>query len=359
MRGGNVMVKELLMMNYAAVMLTICLLIFIITNNYFHKNVRSLFLVSCMLLLILVAADSVEYWTASLDHLSALRIWMSAIGYSLRPSIVFVMIRLMSPQQKKADWLALPLVINAIIAFSALLTDVAYSYSADNQFIRGPLGYFAFVTSGFYLVVLLVYTYKLYRLSNISEMYISIVVIVMLMIAITLESVAKCEGMINTMGAVTLVFYYLYLNTQQFKRDALTGALSRRSFYLDAEKNESGLSAVISIDLNNLKQWNDEYGHAKGDDAIRTLADSLQRALEKNCYLYRTGGDEFMVLCFGKEEKEIEKLLSDMRAEMSKTPYACAIGAAYRTAGEDFRRLCSRADRQMYDDKFLMKQEKE
>ena len=96
------MVKELLMMNYAAVMLTICLLIFIITNNYFHKNVRSLFLVSCMLLLILVAADSVEYWTASLDHLSALRIWMSAIGYSLRPSIVFVMIRLMSPQQKKS-----------------------------------------------------------------------------------------------------------------------------------------------------------------------------------------------------------------------------------------------------------------
>lgn len=351
------MVKELIMMDHAAVMLTICLLIFIVTNNYFHKRVRSLFLVSCILVLVLVAVDSVEYWTASLDHLSALRVWMSAIGYSLRPAIVYVVVRLMSPQQKKADWLALPLVINAVIAFSALFTDVAYSYSPDNQFIRGPLGYFAFVTSGFYLVVLLIYTYKLYRLSNISEMYISIVVISMLAIAMTLESVAKCEGMINTMGAVTLVFYYLYLNTQQFKRDALTGALSRRSFYLDAEKNDVSLSAVISIDLNNLKHWNDEYGHAKGDDAIRTLADSLQRALQRNCYLYRTGGDEFMVLCFAKEEKEIEKMLSDMRAEMSKTTYACAIGAAYRTEGEKFQKLCSRADRQMYENKFRMKQE--
>lgn len=295
------MAKELILMDYAAVMLAVCLLIFIITNNYFHKRVRKLFLAACMLVLLLITVDSVEYWTASLDHLSVLRVWMSAIGYSLRPAIVFVMIRLMSPQEKKAGWLAVPLVINAGIAFSALFTDVAYSYSADNQFIRGPIGYFAFVTSGFYLAVLLVYTFKLYRLSSISEMYISIAVIAMLAIAITLESVAKCEGMINTTGAATLVFYYLYLNTQQFKRDALTGALNRRCLYLDAEKNDANLSAVFSIDLNNLKQWNDEYGHAKGDDAIRTLADCLQRALPRNCYLYRTGGDEFMVLCFGKE----------------------------------------------------------
>ena len=32
-------------------------------------------------------------------------------------------------------------------------TQYFYSYSADNQFVRGPLGYFAFVTSGFYAVV--------------------------------------------------------------------------------------------------------------------------------------------------------------------------------------------------------------
>lgn len=349
------MIKELIIMDYAAVMLTVCLLIFIITNNYFHKRVRTLFFVSCILVLVLVLVDSVEYWTASLDHSSILRIWMSAIGYCLRPAIVFVMIRMMSTQEKKVGWLAVPLIINAAIAFSALFTDVAYSYSPDNEFIRGPIGYFAFVTSGLYLAMLLVYTFKLYRLSNISEMYISIAVIAMLAISITLESVAHCEGMINTTGAATLVFYYLYLNTQQFKRDALTGAMNRRCFYLDAEKNEANLRAVISIDLNNLKQWNDEYGHAKGDEALCTLTDCLQRVLPKGCYLYRTGGDEFMVLCFGKEEKEVENALTDMRAEMAKTPYDCAIGTAYRASGEDFQTLCSRADRQMYDNKFQMK----
>lgn len=343
-------------MDYAAVMLTICLLTFILTNNYFHSRVRSLFFISCVLLLVLVTADSVEHWAASLDHLIPVRLWMSAVGYSLRPGIILILVWLMNPGEKVKKWLIVPLIFNAVIAFSVMYTDAAYSYTPDNQFVRGPLGYFAFVTSGVYLIVLLFYTFKLYRLSNINEMLISIVVILLIGVSTILESVAMCEGMINTTGAITLVFYYIYLNTQQFKRDPLTGALNRRCFYLDAEKNDGIISAVLSIDLNNLKMWNDGYGHAKGDDAIRTIAGCLQQALVKNCYLYRTGGDEFIVLCFGKQQDEVEQMVSDMRDKMEKTVYSCAIGVAYREEKEDFHKLCSRADRQMYEDKVRMKQ---
>lgn len=343
-------------MDYAAVMLALCLLIFIITNDYFPIRIRKLFLTACLLLLLLIATDTVEYWTASFQQLSVLRIWMSAIGYSLRPAIIYLLIHLMNSQEKSNKILFIPLIINAMIAFSALFTDIAYSYTPDNRFVRGPIGYFAFVTSGFYLIALLIYTYRLHRAANISEMCISFVAIIMLTISITLEAAAKYEGMLNTMGAVTLVFYYLYLNTQQFKRDALTGALNRRCFYLDAEKNATNISAVLSIDLNNLKSWNDKYGHAKGDDAIRTTAHNFQRVLPKNCYLYRTGGDEFMVLCFEKNKSKIENMLTDIHTELGKTPYDCAIGIAYRRADEDFRELCSRADRQMYENKAQMKE---
>lgn len=349
------MVKELILMDYAAVMLTLCLLIFIITNDYFPKRIRKLFLATCLSVLLLVTVDSVEYWTASFSRLSVLRIWMSAIGYSLRPAIIYLLIHLMNSQGKSNKLMFIPLIINALISFSALFTDIAYSYTPDNQFVRGPIGYFAFVTSGFYLIALLIYTYRLHRTANISEMCISIVAIIMLTLSIILESAAKYEGMLNTMGAVTLVFYYLYLNTQQFKRDALTGALNRRCFYLDAEKNAANISAVLSIDLNNLKTWNDKYGHAKGDDAIRTTAHSFQRVLPKNCYLYRTGGDEFMVLCFEQNRHKIENMLTSIHAELAKTPYDCAIGIAYRRADEDFGDLCSLADRQMYENKSRMK----
>ena len=349
------MIKDLVLMDYAAVMLTICLLSFIITNDYFAKRTRELFLRACFLLLVLVVADSIEYWTATFNHFSILRVWMSAIGYSLRPAIIYVIISLMNSREKSKKWMLVPIVINAFIAFSVLFTDVAYSYTADNQFVRGPIGYFAFVTSGIYLVVLFIYTYRMYRISDIWEMCVTVVAMVMLTISVIFESVLKLEGMINTMGAVTIVFYYLYLNTQQFKRDALTGVLNRRCFYLDAEKRNEHISAVISIDLNNLKMWNDEYGHAKGDEAIKTIVQSIQRVLDKNCFLYRTGGDEFMVLCFEKQRDMIEKMLKDMHAELEKTPYNCAIGVAYREAEESFQELCSCADREMYENKARMK----
>lgn len=352
------MAKSLLMMDYAAVMLMICLLIFILTNNYFYKKIRNLFLVACALVLLLVTADSVEYWMATWDHLSVMRVWMSAIGYSLRPAIVFVIICLLRPRDRIVKCLAIPLVLNGVIAFSAFFTDIAYSYTPDNQFVRGSFGYFAFVTSGFYIIILFLYTFKRYGKSDLSEMYISIVVIILLVVSTVLESVAKCDGMINTTGAVTLVFYYLYLNTQQFKRDALTGAFNRRCFYLDAEKNDASLSAVLSIDLNNLKKWNDEYGHAKGDDAIRTVAGCMQKELQKGWSLYRTGGDEFMMLYCGRSREEVAFVLSAIRTAVEKTPYSCAIGVAYRRPDESFQKLCSRADQQMYENKFLMKQEK-
>lgn len=349
------MAKDLIMMNYAAVTLTVCLMIFIVTHTYFPQRVRKLFMLACLLLLVLVTVDSVEYWTASFSKLSELRIWMSAAGYSMRPTIIYVIICLMSSSDKSKKWLLVPIVINAMIAFSALFTNVAYSYTPDNQFVRGPIGYFAFVTSGFFMIELLFYTYRMYRVSNISEMCVAIMAMAMLSIAIIIESVVKYEGMINTMSAVTLVFYYLYLNTQQFKRDVLTGALNRRCFCIDAEKNSANLGAVLSIDLNNLKKWNDEYGHAKGDEAIRIVAQCIQCALTKNCFLYRTGGDEFMVLCFNTQRSQVENMLKDMYTEIEKTPYACAIGVAYRDAEEDFQALCARADQQMYENKSKMK----
>lgn len=131
-------------------------------------------------------------------------------------------------------------------------------------------------------------------------------VMVLMVIASYMESVPKYEGVIVTAGALAILFYFLYFNTQKLKRDVMTNALNRRCLYIDAERNKSTLDAVVSIDLNNLKQLNDEQGHAEGDKAICTLADCVHKALVKGCYFYRVGGDEFMVLCFRMSKKDVE-----------------------------------------------------
>ncbi len=350
------MIQDLIEINYASVVILLFFLVFIFTNDYFAQRIRTLFLLADVLLLCLVVVDSIEYWTASLDTLTSLRILMSAIGYSIRPIIIYVVILLLgNAKGKKYAWLSIPLVVNTLIAFSAFFVDYAYSYTMDNQFVRGPLGYFAFVTSGFYEIVLLICTIKLYKSVKISETIISVVVLFTFMIAILLESVWKFEGIINVSGAVALTFYYLYLNTQQFKRDPLTNVLNRRCFYMDAEKHKTNLSAVLSIDLNDLKKWNDEYGHAKGDEAICTIVGCVEAVLPSNCYLYRVGGDEFMLLCFNQEKTIIQQLKNQIKEKASQTPFSCAIGVAYNDEQIDFNKLCSQADKDMYEDKQQMK----
>ena len=350
------MVKELVGMNYATLVILACLLVFIFTNDYFSKRVRSLFLTAGMMVLCLVIVDSVEYYTASLSYFTPLRTLMSAIGYSLRPTIIYVVILLLgNARDKKYKWIAWPLYFNTLIAFSAFFTDIAYTFTTDNQFQRGPIGYFAFVTSGFYEIVLIVCTVKLYKSVHSYESIISTVVVCTFQIATIMEAVWKYAGVINASGAIALTFYYLYLNTQQFKRDPLTNVLNRRCFYMDAEKHMADLQALLSIDLNDLKKWNDQYGHDKGDEALCTMVACVEEVLVKNCYLYRTGGDEFMVLCFNRQIGNAEGLKQSIKECMAKTPFSCAIGTAFWEKDDNFTALCARADQSMYEDKKKMK----
>lgn len=350
------MLKSLIQVNFGTVMIIAFMLIFISTNHFFDKKVIRVFRYTTLMVLVLVVVDSVEYWTASLATPISLRIWMSAIGYTIRPLIVFMIVLLLMRGRASGKFvLALPAIINGMIAFSALFTNVAYSYSDTNEFVRGPLGYSAFVTSGFYLILLIIMTIHVYRDDRNTEAFIAIAITVMSTIATAMESIWKFEGMINITGAASIAFYYLYLNTQQFKRDPLTNVLNRRCFHLDAVKNFGSLNAVISIDLNNLKQLNDYQGHAEGDKAICTMVACIQRVIIKNCYLYRTGGDEFMMLCFKQSKEAVWRMVEDIKEEMGKTPYTCAIGMAYVDVVGNFEKLCAEADQAMYVNKAEMK----
>lgn len=351
------MLHHLIQVNYATLLLLFLLFVFIVTNRYFERRIRRIFLTAVGVLFAIVIADSVEYWTASFAQPTTLRIWMSAIGYTLRPAAIF-QILIIFIRKKEANWalLASPLLVNMVIAFSALFTDIAYSYSATNEYVRGPLGWFAYVISGLYFIILMILTVKRYRVVNISESFVVMIVLLMFIFATTMEVVYQFDGMINTTGAVAILFYYLYLNTQQFKRDALTHALNRRCFYLDAENNIANLTAMISIDLNDLKQINDEEGHAEGDKAICTITSCIQRVLLRDCFLYRIGGDEFMILCFREKKNAVEEMLEKIKREMQKTQYTCAMGVVYTQEQTiDFEKLCSLADKAMYEEKARMK----
>ena len=350
------MLHHLIHVNYATILLTIFMIIFLLSNAAFTKRITRLFFISTFCVFLLVIADSVETWTASFASPHPLRIWVSALGYTLRPigilNIIFILIRSKDINRRI---LILPAVINGIISFSALFSDIAFTYSADNEFVRGPLGISAYVASAFYLVVLLVITIRYLKERNHYESMIVFCIVFVAVLSIYLEVAFAFDGFINAAFAVSITFYYLFFNAQTFKRDVLTQAFNRRCFYDDAHRNFSKLKAVISIDLNDLKLLNDNKGHSSGDTALCTIVNSIKKVLPVGCNLYRTGGDEFMILCFKYEQPFLEKLIIQMKEEIAKTPYNCAMGLAMVKEKEHFDQVCARADAIMYEDKARIK----
>ncbi len=92
------------------------------------------------------------------------------------------------------------------------------------------------------------------------------------------------------------------MNADQHHFDPVTGILSRIEFnarfpdvFQQESRNGSSL-AVMLIDIDYFKSINDAFGHPRGDAILKQLAEVLQHAVRKTDYLFRYGGDEFIVL---------------------------------------------------------------
>ena len=96
---------------------------------------------------------------------------------------------------------------------------------------------------------------------------------------------------------------------EMYIRDALTGLFNRRGFYGELTRQMKMLEGqdrrifMASVDLDQLKNINDTYGHSEGDVAIRAIADALSEAAGEKGICARFGGDEYVAVCLWKAEE--------------------------------------------------------
>jgi diguanylate cyclase (GGDEF)-like protein/PAS domain S-box-containing protein len=94
--------------------------------------------------------------------------------------------------------------------------------------------------------------------------------------------------------------------------DALTGVLNRRSLERELHKHVARVQrygaagAVLMLDLDHFKYFNDTQGHSAGDELIVRVAQALRRRLRESDFVARLGGDEFAVLVPGGDEEEAQ-----------------------------------------------------
>ena len=104
------------------------------------------------------------------------------------------------------------------------------------------------------------------------------------------------------------------------QRDALTGLKNRRVFDEHLESlwqqaiEESRVIAIVLIDVDHFKAYNDLYGHQAGDLALRRVAETLQTFVARpQDLLARYGGEEFAVIVYDVDAFEAETLAERMR----------------------------------------------
>lgn len=149
-------------------------------------------------------------------------------------------------------------------------------------------------------------------------------------------------------------------------RDALTGlwnrriGLSRLREEIVRSDREGRPLSVLMVDLDHFKKVNDSLGHAVGDATLVAVAYALNSEARSYDVVVRMGGEEFLVLLPGTDEREGERVAERVRVRVSRTtPVAvpqlpravtASVGVAAHTPGasEDADLLLARADRAMY-----------
>ncbi|MGH8969254.1 MAG: putative bifunctional diguanylate cyclase/phosphodiesterase [Actinomycetes bacterium] len=154
------------------------------------------------------------------------------------------------------------------------------------------------------------------------------------------------------------------------RQDSLTG-LPNRTLFLDRVERAVARSrrsrpriAVLFLDLDGFKAVNDRFGHAEGDELLKTVAARLVGCVRTGDSVARLGGDEFAVLVEdvggpGEVEDLCQRLLAALRAEIviggHDVVVGTSIGVALAGPRDDAAGLLRNADMAMYRAKTLGK----
>jgi diguanylate cyclase (GGDEF)-like protein len=94
-------------------------------------------------------------------------------------------------------------------------------------------------------------------------------------------------------------------------KDTLTKVFNRKAFFKHIKTFKGG--GLIMLDIDKFKDYNDKYGHPSGDELLINVTKHVEKAVKSNGILYRMGGDEFFVLCPGKQSNDIKSIAENIR----------------------------------------------
>lgn len=143
-------------------------------------------------------------------------------------------------------------------------------------------------------------------------------------------------------------------------RDAMTGLLNRRQFYQITEQTDPSHKPVqqqfslLLVDTDRFKNINDVFGHLKGDEVLISLSRTLEACSRKDDYVFRWGGEEFVILLPRTPLDAAMQIAENIRAAVARITipglprFTVSIGVARHNQDETLDELFKRVDDALY-----------
>lgn len=162
---------------------------------------------------------------------------------------------------------------------------------------------------------------------------------------------------VTVAGALRAVTRELGTLAQRFAQEAvvddLTGLLNRRGWRYTAPRELTRAArsgnpiTLVTLDLDNFKELNDELGHEQGDRALRDTAERIRANLRAGDVVARLGGDEFVALLTNSTLTGSVAAIDRLR-ESTPAQEAFSSGIAVWDRKEDLAELLRRSDLALY-----------
>ncbi len=175
-------------------------------------------------------------------------------------------------------------------------------------------------------------------------------------------------GNIITFLILGFLFYVMRMN-EKLKliaaTDKLTGLFNRNKFYelaeleIERSKRYDRPLSLLIFDIDHFKTINDRYGHNVGDYVLKTMADIIRKNIRKHDFIFRWGGEEFIILApetnlegaVNFAEKLRERVEEFQFKDVEKVTISIGVATYDQERDKDIDSLINRADEALYRSK--------
>ncbi len=214
------------------------------------------------------------------------------------------------------------LATSLFLALSSPLTGWVFSVTSDNVYVRGPLFLIQIVITYLFIFSAALSLFLFRSRVTVKDRRL---LLIFGLFPIALGSVQVfVYGVLLIWSSIAFAFVIgsIHLQERMLQTDDLTHAVTRASFMSHMERKilrgiEDTLGMVF-VDLDGLKAINDQFGHAEGDHALRTIVGIIKENIGIKDSVVRMGGDEFLIVIDTESHARLIETMDRIEAALKR-----------------------------------------